>query len=346
MKKELEKVEGTKKKAKVKEKKLEKSKVTDEKKKKISKKEQKKLIYLIVGILLGIFSIVIGVLVFNKKEVGWVQEGDKLINGDVILSIGDYYEYDESNGGKISGLTDVKWRVLGLDNESNLLIVSDRDVSSVTFGSSSDLAKSQKDYLEGTYMLNKIASKYGKGENAISARSINILDIDKVTGVNIDYTSNNLSTYDNVVTYSNLKSKNPYYKTETGLEGSLMLAHDKFVWFDVDNKKWTDSTTSSKDEVTVTNTWYAYSTQEAGDKPLLDSNSKKFEMLFSRTGEDAASYWLAGSSFIYTTPSYLSYGYQNVMGDSVNYSYLLFSNGVSRERELGVRVVVTIDSEK
>lgn len=312
------------------------------KKRSLSKKEQKKLIYLIIGISLAIFSIVIGFLLLNKKEEVWVQEGDKLVKGDVVLSIGDYYEYDESNGGEINGLTDVKWKVLGLDDDNNLLIVSDRDVSSVAFGSSTDLKKSQDDYLKGTSILNEIASKYGRGEDAVSARSINILDVNKLTGVNIDYNSKELTTYDSVVTYSNLKSKNPYYKTETGIDGNLTLTHDRFVWFDIDSNAWTDSLNSEKEEVTVTNTLYAYSTQSLDEKPLLDSNSKKFEMLFSRTGEEAAGYWLAGSSFVYTTPSYLSYGYQNVMGDSVNYSYLLFSNGVSRERELGVRVVVTI----
>lgn len=330
---------------KVKEKK-EKEKVVEEKKsfkrKKLSKKEQRKLIYLIIGIFLAIFSIVIGFLCFNKKEAVWVQEGDKLVKGDAVLTIGDYYEYDESSGGEITGLTDVKWKVLGLDKNNNLLIVSDRDVSKVTFGSATELKKSQEDYLEGTHILNEIASKYGNGENAVSARSINILDVDKLTGVSIDYTSKELTTYDNVVTYSNLKSKNPYYKTETGVDGNLSLAHEKFVWFDIDSKEWTDSSISDKEEVTVTNTWYAYSTQSLDEEPLLDSNSKKYEMLFSKVGEEAASYWLAGSSFVYTTPSYLSYGYQNVMGDSVNYSYLLFSNGVSRERELGVRAVVTI----
>lgn len=320
---------------------------TKERIKENSKNQNKKLIYLMIGIFVAIFSIVIGVVLQNqnKKEV-WVQDGDKLTKGDVVLTIGDYYEYDESSGGEVAGLTDVNWKVLGLDEQNNLLIVSDRDVTKVTLGSADDLVKSQDDFLNGTRILNSEAEKYGNGKNAIRARSINITDINRITGV--DYSSDNgvdLSSYGSVVTYSKLKDKHPVYKSETGVSGSLSLEHEKFVWFDSEENEWTDSTISNEDSITVTNTWYAYSTQPADGEALLDSNSKKYEMLFSKTGEEAASYWLAGSSFVYTTPSYLSYGYQNVMGDSVNYTYLLFSNGVSRTRELGVRVVVVLGEE-
>ena len=114
--------------------------------------------------------------------------------------------------------------------------------------------------------------------------------------------------------------------------------------YNEDIKKWcsNEKIEDCGDTASVTNTWYSYSTQPVEDDPLLEYDSAKYKMLFSDIEEIDNAYWVA-TPFTFTSKSYLAYGYLAVKREEVNYNYLVFSNGISRSAELGVRVVVTIE---
>lgn len=138
---------------------------------------------LIIFISLGIM-IVIG---NNKKTEKWILVDNKISKGDEVYEIGDYYDYDESNNGKISNLTDVKWKVLGVNDEGNLLIVSASNVEDLTLGSKDNLENAKSDFIDGNIKLDTVARKYAQGKNAVGGRSITAEDINKITKVDNNY---------------------------------------------------------------------------------------------------------------------------------------------------------------
>ena len=321
----------------------------------------------IVLILLGVVLLGSGIfLSFNQgndnekdNENGgtstsdkWVLNGLTVTNGDLSFEIGDYYEYDESNGGAITGLTDVKWKVMGVDENGNLLILSASDVGSLTLGKADDLVTSQNDYIEGASRLDDLAKEYGNGRGALAARSVTLDDINKITGfdpnVDADYYNYATSYYWTSV------DKPKYESTEFGT-GIMNLAHNGvFVWYDVNSNTWQSSTKTGTETdedpvliVSLLNTLCTYKNRTYNDDDgtfsyLFEEDSLVFKMLYLDEEGNRSNYWTA-DSFVNATNVLSAYGYNIVKYDEVNYTYLVYSPGVTRETTAGVRVVVTID---
>lgn len=141
----------------------------------------------------------------NKIERNWNYDTNNAItDGEIVIHIGDYINYNAQNnatnmqcvstkakngiGDQIFKLTDYngKWRVLGTENEQILIISEDVISPSNGYTNNQDESYYYINYTNGyTYAiqeLNNICSLYGQGKGASSARSINIEDINKITG--------------------------------------------------------------------------------------------------------------------------------------------------------------------
>jgi len=314
-----------------------------------------KRILIIICILVGLISIVFGIFIINKKpdnkelqDEKWVLNGSIVTKGEKSFKIGDYYDYDESNNGKIKDLTDVKWKVMGVDESGNLLILSASNVANLTLGRINNLENSQKDYVEGISKLNELAKKYGNGKGAINARSITAEDVNKITG----YDPNAIPSGNNETTYYWTNENNPKYESSKYGTGIMKLSHDGvFVWYDEETNTWNKSekkgniTEETPTKITtLKHTLYSYQNtnhSENTSTSYLKENSPEFNMLYLDDEGKKANYWTA-DSFVSAT-NFSAYGYLIVKGDALNYSYIVYSSGQTRQTTAGVRVVVTID---
>lgn len=320
----------------------------------------------IVLICLGIIFIVSGIVFMfipNSNNVNnlsneeknsnekWVLEGSTITKGNQSFQIGDYYEYDETDGGKISDLKDVKWKVMGVE-DGNLLILSTSDVATLTLGKTDNLEISQNDYINGITKMNDLTNKYGNGNGAINARSVTFEDINKITGYNPDVDS---KYYNVAVSYYWGSLDNPMYESPEFGNGVINLSHDgKFVWYDINTNKWNMNikTGNETDDnrtmiVSLVNDLSSYDNSTYDENTdsftyLLEENSSVFKMLYLDEDGNKANYWLA-NSFINASNVFSAYGYNVVKYDSVNYTYLVYSSGATRENIFGVRAVVVID---
>ena len=300
----------------------------------------------IISLIILVFASLTLFLVLSKKDKEWVLNNGVVSKGNKSYKIGDYYDYDETNNGKITGLTDVKWKVLGaLDGK--LLIMSASNVDTLTLGDKSNLEKSQTDYLEATNKLNEIAKLYGKGKGALNSRSINAEDVDKLTG----YKKEDFDDYNKEYTYYWSSELNPVYEKANSERTSLTLNHNnQFIWYDKDNNKWEKSTKPDTDLsdkslkiATIKNTFYAYDNKGYNSENyLLEPDSLAYKMLYLDDSNNNANYWV-NDPFIYLHISFVGFGYRIIKSDSLNYTYIVYSSGNTRETTAGVRVVVEIE---
>lgn len=315
------------------------------------KKQEKsnKSLITLCSVISVILFIALLLIILNPNEEKWIQDGSVITKGDESYKIGDYYDYDESNDGKITNLTDVKWKVLGVDENGALLILSASNVEEVVMGSKDDLEKSKKDYIEGVSKLDDIAKKYGNGNDAVSARSIRLSDINKIT----NYKSGENSSYGNQKIYYWGSSENPMVDVDGEFSTSKTAHNGNFIWYDTNSGKWVTSvkngTETSEDPTKIcilTNTLIAYDNdidyQDGSSFLIFTEEDNEFKMLYLDNEGNNANYWVA-DLFVNTLNNMAGYGYPVVKHDAVNYTYMVYSLGVSRETTAGVRVVVTID---
>lgn len=317
-------------------------------KKKLRKKHEHNILLLLVATVLLLGIIFILILPNDEK---WVQNGNKISKKDETYNIGDYYQYDATNDNQIKGLTDVKWKVMGVDEKGNLLIVSASSVETITLGKKDDVEKTQKDYKEGIEKINTIAEKYGSGTNALGARSITIEDINKIT----KYDLNELDQYGLTTTYYWGNESNPKSKTENQEIYDIKIPHNnKFIWFDEETDKWMSSTkdpsknydtleeivTLKTNHIAYNN--YRYDETIKGNRDYMDSTTPEYKMLFLEDNGEKSNYWTT-DRYVIAIERYASFGYNTIKGADVNYNTLIYSSGNLYEITAGVRVVVTID---
>jgi len=296
-----------------------------------------------------IIFVSLGIMIFtdNNKNNKWILEGNKVSKKDVKYEIGDYYDYDETDGGKITNLTDVKWKVLGVTDEGHLLIVSASNVEDLTLGSKDNLEKAKNDYINGDKKLDEIASKYAHGKNAISGRSISTEDINKITKVD--------NNYELTYTYYWGKDDNPVTNNEETKEKyvSRLKHNKKFLWFDFETNKWnisektgeyTDDNmtkiTTSKNTLIVYN-YEIYDENTGKIVPFMKKDTKEYNMLFKDENKESNSYWTS-TKYANATNRFISYGYNVVKGADLNYNYLVYSSQNITENTFGVRPVIEI----
>lgn len=278
-------------------------------------------------------------------DEAWVQEGLKVKRGADELDIGQTIKYN-ATGTDYEGK---EWKVLGADEDGNLLIMSATDVVSAYKFKPKNLSEAQSDWLSGgVKKINSVCSTYAKGEGAISGRSITIEDIDKLTQYDkTKYGVDTIAAYGNIVTYLYTGDEYPKYLGANEQTGEITLKHDKgFHWYDengfckVEIVDLMNTQNIGKEIATITNTYYGYAGTH-GKK--LTMNMDAYKMLFG-TSDSYAYYWLA-SSFVFAGGSMLGYGLRIIKNGCTGVNYLWSSTGNASTPECGVRAVVTISSE-
>ena len=221
--------------------------------------------------------------------------------------------------------------------------------------------------------LNRICSIYGKGKYAESARSINVEDINKITGYDPEHTGvntniataeeiatgavygkNQLHQYENKVTYSWKGDPYPKYTSNVaGWEsGNLSSPHNwstlkGFFWWNGTSFQKSDYTTTPGKICELTSDYYFYYSETLTEKNTdsvvgLTSGTVARDMLFATETRDH--YWLA-SSCINTYSNYAYFVARLVGSGYVTGVNLALSDGHENGIGIGLRPVVSLKSD-
>lgn len=267
------------------------------------------------------------------KTFVWTQNLTQVDNGEVTLEVGS-----KITGYSANGISD--WYVLGA-KDGKLLISTNYSPEKVNLSGESG-------YTNGVSTLNTSAQSYDDGNLAYSVRSINLEDIDRVTGYNpVGSNIGQLNEYLNEVTYSWDGTDKPYYSGSNGVTENLTKSHTSFKYpsgtgFNTSPKSTTATSSSKIDIVTLTCTYSGYKGED-----YLSEDSLAFAMLFNNTGVlagDEGSYWLA-DTYIYCSSDYAKYGLLHIRSQAVRDYYLVRSNSQLNEFTMGLRPVVAFKSE-
>ena len=294
----------------------------------------------------------------------WTYDANKLTCtcGTTTVKIGDYVDYsptagmtettytspsaqngygDQTFSSKYTG----KWQVLGVDEEGCLMLISSdiiKTTSDVTF-----CLQGQNGYVNGITELNKISAIYGKGKYAKSARSVNVDDVNKITGY-VDNVFNaetsNVKQTGNQVTYTLNSDGKIHYK------GTKYPTTDK-TSIETSFTYWTGSewkTLKSGESATLTNNYYYYypqtlSTTESSETTIKNKENSKnaYDLLFANTS--SSHYWL-GSQYVNANVGHANFGLRDVNYGCVGGDHLSYSNGITYNYYYGVRPAVSLES--
>ena len=207
--------------------------------------------------------------------------------------------------------------------------------------------KGQNGYVNGITELNKISEIYGKGKYAKSARSVNVDDVNKITGyvdnVYNDGTSNEDQT-GNQVTYTLNSDGYIHYNGTKYPKTDATSTNTSFTY-------WTGSEwkkLASGESATFTHNFYYYYPQTLSDTESSETkiknkeNSKNaYDLLFANTS--STSYWL-GSQCVGTYVGNARFGVHSVHDGLVSGYNLYYSTGYTINNSFGVRPAVSLKS--
>ena len=205
-------------------------------------------------------------------------------------AIQTYSASDAQNG-------ELKWKVLGTDEETGELLIVAADVLKNNDNSTKKFTlRGITGYLHGVDELNNICNVYGQGKGATGGRSINYNDIDKAIG-KVKSTVNQLWTYS--WTTDSLTNKAPFYSYENGT-GYLRFSHvikdtttGIFNYYNEKTGKWETneedlrSFTAFKEVASLTKDYNGYNMNDTNFDSTLRNRYKAtngYEALF-KTGD-------------------------------------------------------------
>ena len=190
---------------------------------------------------------------------------------------------------------------------------------------------------------NAVKDIYNDGFFADTVRSINVEDVNRVTGYNPEtagYGANKLWQYGNQVTYYWDGTNYPYYSASNDIVGNLIWSHSERFHYPTLNgvtifeKSNTAGTRNIEEITTLRSSFYDYE-----GSSHIDSRSTAYDLLFNR-----GSYWL-GSPYVYCGNNCVYFGLRYVGRGGV-YSYdLARSDGDERTGSYRLRTVVSLKSE-
>jgi len=276
---------------------------------------------------------------FGDITLTYSTVSDFIISGQGVETaeahIGEYVNY-VATGTSYTG----KWRIFGSEN-GQILLISDNVA---------DLSLQGKEgYTTGITQMNSIASVYATGTKAVSSRSVNVDDINKLLGYNpykgnpdgSVYQSQTGKQYGVTITYS-YKDGSIYYSASNGLSGTLPK-YTSYEDFDgtIISAEYPDNT------VTHTSSYYYYKIRTLKNElnptsPEIGAplNSPLYNMIIG-----SPEYWLA-SQDICTNESRTSWQIRYVNANDVNAAtlYHSFDDDDQTVYTKKVRAVVTLDS--
>ena len=281
-----------------------------------------------------------------KEPSKWyaiVKEDRTVItDGEKELYIGDYVDYDEQVVGiepYISYQTkngfgdqtynldknDMEWRVLGLNEETGEILLLADNVIYATDSTDGDTDQAyrlsgQAGYQYGVDELNNICEIFGHGNGATGARSIEVADINKITGYEPDtakYYENYGVGYGKEITYYWGQDGNLYYEVDGEAKICSRDYSNGFFWYNEDTKEWNKSIkpetiTNKEIIIKLKNNYYFYDARSLtghGSNPInkkpLSISSSEYKMLFANISE----YWIASTTINGS-------GYGGIKGDA------------------------------
>lgn len=251
---------------------------------------------------------------------------------------------------QIAQLKELKWRIMSINADGTVEIVSDN-----TYDSGTRICfKGATGYNNGVYILNDIAEKQysNKSLNAV-ARSMTIEDIEKKMnekgiaerdrsesnngtqyGHKKKYTGSN-SYYPKLYAEENGSGINTEEVKDDGIGGSVE-GSENFPVPSTENPAYEQAIESG---LTVTQNYY-YMIKSDMSEYFDEENQNFYELIFDTVNY----YWLASRYFIcYST--YANFGIRNVGSNSLDGNVLFFSNCEMRSGNYGLRAIVSLGSE-
>ena len=329
-----------------------------------------------------------GVTVKDKNEVGWRIEREYDDNGLITKAVVTDGNVEYEIGTTVNympdgvGATSYKggWKLLGVDDEGRLLIMSSDSIT----GANVQLS-GQEGFLNGIATLEGAVSGYKDGTIGVDVRSVTVEDIDAVTGYDkttftgeeylqamvdmyqmmgmegtdseieaqllgeFGFTSKEqMALLDNnmSVTYSWDGTEYPkysYIKNGVTATGNLSNTHNSkgFTYY--------DKTTNTFKTSAYTTTTGTIATIENDMHAYLGplkyaEDSKAYKMLFMTADESSTStYWLA-SRYVGADPYNVSFGMRSVRDGDLHGYDLVSSSGGTNSPSYAARAVVTLAS--
>ncbi len=245
------------------------------------------------------------------------DDGNTVTDGKVTLKIGDYVNYtpDEDtyskekltedytgntdssyNDSDLKTNTDLKWRVLGVDANGCLTLISDKPTTeSVYF-------KGAKGYNNGVYILNDVCEKlYSNTELGIRARSLNIEDVEG--GFSKEALTKKSAQYGETKTYTSYLGYPVLYAQENG--SGIGVTEDKAT---------TDVKTNG-----ISGSISYYNESQLISKP----EKKEFMYAGAQVGEEKA---LTCTQTFYSLSSFSSSTPQQYLNNSIFYDMIFAPN--------------------
>ena len=135
----------------------------------------------------GTVELQIGTYV-NYNAAATDVKGETIVERKIISKVEEngYGSQEYSNTAETNG-----WRVLGVDEKKGELLIISAETADTTKNANFYL-KGKAGYVYGESELDKVCSVFGSGYGATGARSVNVDDINKITG----YNPNNVGKYD------------------------------------------------------------------------------------------------------------------------------------------------------
>ena len=288
----------------------------------------------------------------NKKTIYlWIKVQD--IYGNIIVQKGDDISLDTSNqiweqngvwvtdntgiklevGSQVTGYSvtvsgttygDGKWYVLGAQS-GKLLITTNENVTSVTLSG-------QNGFTSGISQLNSAVDDEFKNSSlaAGKARSINVYDINRVTGYNpavAKYNNgNHVDQFGNKVTYTKNESSISYIGTKYPTTSTITTSYSTFTYWTGAGWEILNEGNSSS---SIKHTFYYYYpqtlTRTESTDTSINGSSIAYGLLFANTSSSGTYYWLS-SQYIYTNGGNVDFGFRNIHSGRVHGNYMYQSS--------------------
>ena len=249
---------------------------------------------------------------------------------------------------KLEDYKNLKWQVIGIDDVGNLELISSDIIEPYNIDIKYTL-QGQNGYTFGLEELNNISGIYGQGKCAKYARSVNIDDINKITGYKDDnYKKDTDNTFQtgNEVTYTLDEEGKIHYIGNKFPSLDMVGEYSNFIYYK--DGKWKNL--QSGESVTMRQSYYNYYPQTLTTTPgsgeningmAEDIGKKVYDLLFLNT--NTKFYWLA-SQFIDIHDGRAFYGLRRVNNIIGGYS-IYKSDGEETKASQGIRPIVVLDAK-
>ena len=196
--------------------------------------------------------------------------------------------------------------------------------------------RGQIGYVNGISELDKISSLYGQGKYAKSARSVNVDDINEITGYkadNYNVGTSKVNQTGNEVTYTLKEDGSVHYQGTKYPPSDTTSDRKSFTYWT--GTEW--KSLAGGENIKIKNTFYGYIPQT-----LKTTSDSAYNLLFENASNQF--YWLS-SQCVRLEEGYVYFELRQVFRDRVIGYFLYSSYGWTGHSAYGVRPVVSLKSD-